>query len=614
MTTDPQRDSAGPASAHEGALSRAGHALTLLLAVASATAWTHLALVFVQRHVLGQFSWAYWLRDQLLLSSIGYLLLFAAIAFVPIVIHAVWPRWCSWTALLASLTAIGTFSLLLLFDRISPVAWVLVAVGIAIQVHRTASRRPRAARRIVARIALVANLGCLFAVGATMGGRASRENAAIRSLPDAPADAPNVVLLILDTVRASSLSLHGAPWQTTPSLESRARDGVVFDAAYSTAPWTLPSHASMFTGRWPSHTTANWSSPLDEAAPTLAEAFRAHGYATGGFVANINIAGYRSGLSRGFIRYEDARITLLQAMLATTMLQSQSATRAMRKWAMTHWISGTARALFPLELRPMSTNPRHDDQSADDIVNHFLDWLPSTQGRPFLAFLNLFDAHGPMPPPMRYRRMFDSTANDLALYGGGIRYMDDAIERLLVDLDRRGVLDRTIVVITSDHGEQFGEHGLYMHGNSLYRPLLHVPLVVLNAPGAAAGRRVQRPVTLRDLPATLLDLASVPHSLPGTSMRPLLDGSDSSFAGSPVVSELSRGLPGRSPDFMMVDRKSLVTDSSHLIRTSKGKLEVYAYPTDPAEASDLGTDPSVRGPEEARLMRVLGTLGITWRP
>jgi arylsulfatase A-like enzyme len=270
--------------------------------------------------------------------------------------------------------------------------------------------------------------------------------------------------------------------------------------------------------------------------------------------------------------------------------------------------------MLPLELRPMSTNPKHAERSADDVTGAFLRWLPSTGGRPFFAFLNLFDAHGPMPPPPEYQDRFKAKNEDLRSYLGGIRYMDDAIDRMLDTLAARGVLDRTIVVISSDHGEQFGEHGLRLHGNSLYRQLLHVPLVVLNAPGAARGVRVQHPVSLRDLPATLLDLAAVPHQLPGTSLRALLAGDSAASPGSAVLSELGRQLPWRSPERLLVDRKSLVDDSSHVIATEKGAFELFDYPADTAELRDRSGEPTARAQAQARLSAAMQRVGVSWRP
>ena len=122
----------------------------------------------------------------------------------------------------------------------------------------------------------------------TFGGRAWSEYRAMAALPPPPADARNVLLIVWDTVRTGNLSLHGYGRRTSPNLERLASRGVRFDQAFATAPWTLPSHSSLFTGRWPHELTADWLSPLDGTHPTLAEYLAAHGYDTAGFVANLD--------------------------------------------------------------------------------------------------------------------------------------------------------------------------------------------------------------------------------------------------------------------------------------------------------------------------------------
>ncbi|MEQ1690349.1 MAG: sulfatase [Gemmatimonas sp.] len=598
-----------------GAGARVVRAIVVMLAVATTTSWLQFFIVTVRRQVLGEFSWRWWFRDQLLLSASGYLILFLIVSFLPIVVHTLWPKRYSFAAVFATLAGLGSLFALLVIQSIHPLAWLAVAVGLAVQLHRMASRRPEATWRATRRMALMGNLASVITVAALTGVRANREREAMRGLAVAPAGARNVLLLILDTVRASSLSLYGAPYATTPALAARVRQGVVFDAAYSTAPWTLPSHASMFTGQYASLTSADWMTPLDGDTPTLAEAFRTAGYATGGFVANMNMTGAHTGLARGFMHYEDAPHTLVQMLYSTTVGQPGSVRNALNMWDETRWITGTMRAaVSPLQLRPMSDLPRNDVRFARDITHDFLTWLPSAEGRPFFAFLNLFDAHAPYHPPRQYRPMFDTTRAGHGRYLGAIRYMDDAIEELLQDLERRGMLENTLVVISSDHGELFGEHEKYGHGNALYRPLLHVPLVVLNAPNAARGARIQRPVSLRDLAATLLDLAAIPNQFPGHSLRPLLDGTDSLAAVSPVVSEVSRAIRDVGSNYLKEDLKALIDDTLKTIRGSSGSISMFAYPADTAESADVAVAPAVRAAGEERLRHVLDALGIKWRP
>jgi arylsulfatase A-like enzyme len=211
--------------------------------------------------------------------------------------------------------------------------------------------------------------------------------------------------------------------------------------------------------------------------------------------------------------------------------------------------------------------------------------------------------------------MFDSKSPNYARYLGAIRYIDDTVDSLLRELDRRGLMQTTIVVITSDHGEQFGEHGLSGPGNSLYRPLLHVPLLVLNAPGAAPGTRVRQSVSLRDLPATLLDLAAIPNraGLGGTSLRPLLTGAPTLPTASPVLSELNPRISIQTLKAIRSELKSLIDDSSHVIESVTGGFEIFAYPVDTAESHDLATAPAARQSAADRLRRALEVSGIVWK-
>ena len=136
-----------------------------------------------------------------------------------------------------------------------------------------------------------------------LGDRLGLAREAGRPLP--PANSPNVLLIVLDTVRADHLSLYGYERPTTPNLEQLGKRGIRFDKARATAPWTLPSHASMFTGRWPHELGEKWMTPLRGNFPTLAEYLGDRGYATAGFVANVGYCSQETGLARGFTHYED---------------------------------------------------------------------------------------------------------------------------------------------------------------------------------------------------------------------------------------------------------------------------------------------------------------------
>jgi arylsulfatase A-like enzyme len=221
-------------------------------------------------------------------------------------------------------------------------------------------------------------------------------------------------------------------------------------------------------------------------------------------------------------------------------------------------------------------------------VDQFLRWQASSGGAPFFAFLNLYDAHLPYDPPAPFDTMFDQGRAPLDRYDGAIAYEDRALGALFEELARRGVLDRTIVVVTSDHGEGFGEHGLSDHGKSLYRTELHVPLVIRYPAHVPGGTRVTTAISLRDLPATLLDLAGQGEeagTFPGVSLATLWRHEATS--ASPVVSEVSAGINAAPNEPVSRGAMASVIDATgHYIRNGDGIEELYAYRTDPGELDD----------------------------
>ena len=188
--------------------------------------------------------------------------------------------------------------------RIYPWAWAILALGIASRLVPILERRPTEVRRWLM-LSFPALLGVVLVLaGFVLGGDWLKERReASRPLPSG--DPPNVLLIVLDTVRADRLSLYGYRRPTSPTLERLAKRGIRFDEARATAPWTLPSHASMFTGRWPHELDVDWYTPLGTKFPTLAEYLGSRGYATAGFVANVHYCSYDFGLDRGFTHYED---------------------------------------------------------------------------------------------------------------------------------------------------------------------------------------------------------------------------------------------------------------------------------------------------------------------
>jgi arylsulfatase A-like enzyme len=480
-------------------------------------------------------------------------------------------------------------------------------------------RHPRRAR-----YGLAGLLGATALLAAlTTGRQVVREHRAVAALPAPPSGALNLVLIVWDTVRASSLSLYGYPRDTTPNLSRWARSGVRYAQALAPANWTFPSHSCFFTGRWPYQLNAHGTDALAPSVPTLAKYLSSRGYQTAGFVANTSYCSYETGLDRGFAHFEDYPLTP-RHLLGRTVPGS---------WILNEVLSGGDsfdRKWVRLQSR-----------DANGINEAFFDWLSHRRrDRPFFAFLNHFDAHDPYIPPAGYAGRFGirpRTARDYQLltdfahlktavaardvvmardcYDDCIAFLDDQLGRLLDELLRRGILDRTLVIITSDHGESFGTHGLFGHGGSLYLDEIGVPLVILS-PGAPANRIVPEPVSLRDLPATVVDLLGLSDGspFPGHSLaalwRPALGPGSPEI--SPAFSELAHPAAFQSPPRHGTGQPglqmSLVTPGRHYIRDGMGAERLYDLRLDPNEFVDqISTADGNReaGVFRKRLLKVL---------
>jgi arylsulfatase A-like enzyme len=422
---------------------------------------------------------------------------------------------------------------------------------------------------------------------------------------------PSVLLIILDTVRAASLSVYGYSRPTTPFLEAFSREGARFEKAYSVSSWTLPSHASMLTGHWPHEVSADWNTPLDRRYPTLAEYFTNAGYATGAFVSNYVYTMPESGLDRGFIRYEAFRVTPAEVVASSSIA----------RWlADLHWVRRAVGSQDVLN-RKLTANVRED----------FLRWMGGLGGRPFFAMLNIFDAHEPYLPPVPYDTLFGDgrisfhpktifTQRSVALsedtrktlsaaeqerqqnaYDGALRYIDTQLGLLIEELRRRGVLNEIVVVITSDHGEGFGEGGEFMHGNLFSDLTTHVPLLVRFPRGVPAGRLIPQEISLRDLPSTLVGLAGFPaspDSLPGHPLVELLRSPSSSDVGvSPAFSSFWAWRQSGARNW------SVVRSGLRYVLSDKGKELLFDLRNDPYETASLleRASPEIR--DSARAFR-----------
>jgi len=517
------------------------------------------------RHVLHRLVWmsadVYWM------APLSYLAYFAVPALALSLLALLRPRWVPLWLPVFLFAFAGSFGVLFLIGRQRISLWALgvVAMGIGVRAARAGHERPAAVLRAVHTSVPWLGSATLAIMAWSLIARPLRERLEVASLPTVSPSAVNVLLIILDTVRAQDLGLYGYDRPTTPNLERLASTGVVFEDAIAPAPWTLPSHASLFTGRWPHELSAGFQTPLDGSAETVAESFRARGYVTAAFVANHLYASRETGLNRGFIHYSDHRRSLRQLLLSSHLGQSYE------NWR-TSWWTG----------RPVS-----DRKVASEVSRNFLRWLNRDHQRPFFAFLNYFAAHQPYYAPREYRSRYHSANARLDAYDAAIAYIDHELGGVFDELDRRGLLDHTIVVITSDHGEQFGEHGLFEHANSLYEPLLHVPLVIRYPVSVPGGLRIGGYVSLRDLPATLAELAASEAEFSGKSLASLWTRNGLSSQDT-VLAEVEAGIR-LDPSYPLSKgaMKAVFGGRYHFIRNGDGKPEVYDLQQDHGELKNL---------------------------
>jgi arylsulfatase A-like enzyme len=484
------------------------------------------------------------------------------------------------------------------------IAKLVLSLGLVSVLARVAERRSGTVITAIRRTTPVVLVGlvALAAWGfATVPGRL--EQRALARLPAARPGAPNVVLLILDTVRAANLSLYGYHRATSPHIDRWAAQGVVFDRAIASAPWTLPSHASMFTGYYNVTTRTGIDRPLDGRFPTIAEVLRDNGYATAGFTANLGYTTRTSGLARGFTRFEDFPVT------AGMVLRSAWLGRAVSDHL--GWLPGMPAWPVP--------------KTADDITSSFQQWLAGRQkDRPFFAFLNYYDAHGPYRAPPEFRGKFGppaeveatserpwstaELATSINAYDGSIAYVDDRLRRVFELLEKEGLRERTLVVLTSDHGEMFGEHGQTAHTSGLYMPALHIPLAMVFPGVVPAGVRVAPPVTMRDIPATILDLVGLSGESPIPGQSLAAHWRNGAPTASPLLSEIDAydWAPSWTP-VRRGDMRSLVDGPLHYIRNGDGVEELYEPVVDPAETRNRIGDATL-GPAVAKFRATLDSI------
>ena len=417
---------------------------------------------------------------------------------------------------------------------------------------------------------------------------------------------PNVLMISIDTLRADHLGSYGYERDTSPRIDRLAREGALFETVVSSTSWTLPAHASMLTGLPDEvHRCDRDSAVLAPERYTLAEALRDRGYRTAGFWSGPYLHPHY-GLDQGFEHY--------QSCAGFEVYKDKD----LEEIGPTGWVR---RRAFKLS---------HSDISSQRLLAEVGNWLGEHGDEPFFVFVHMWDVHYDYIPPPPYDRMFidpgyagPMDGTDLSnlsrlkgltpgdvrrivdLYDGEIAWTDHHVGGMLDVLDELGLAEDTVVVVTSDHGEEFFEHDRFGHNKTLFEESVRVPLIIRYPRSVPAGRRVSALARMVDIAPTVMDLAGLdplPNVL-GRSLVPHLNGGPPPEA-EPALMELVEGRK-RPPQFALrtQDWKWIVR------RDDGGPVGLYDLRADPDERRDLSvSNPELRAEAEAASARAQATL------
>jgi arylsulfatase A-like enzyme len=573
-------------------------------------------------------NWRQWARvmhvskEILWISPLVDLCFFLLIGIAVAVIASIFRRIPATRVLVAILVFLTAYDWLMLTGHFYRVAALLFGLGVAVGFSRWFSKHEASALNIWRRSVFWLAAALAVMIIAIQGGKSISESRAVSNLPAAVPGSPNVLVIVVDTLRADHLSSYGYVRQTTPNLDNLARGGVLFENAIAPSSWSLPSHASLVTGRAVhEHGMGNvepmpwlgWGRSGLNGFPTLGEALQEQGYRTGAFSANRIYFTSNVGLGRGFIHFEDYFDSVGDSFVRTQfgrefsrLYMNRSAkskfTRAFRRLGLASWLdkdsegSGDYGGIYGIRKR------------ADEVNRETLRWVARDRSHPFLAFLNYLDVHFAYGGPAGYPKPAWDRGTTIDEYDAGVKYTDDYIGRLLQGLESLGVLKNTIVIVTSDHGEALGDHGLSFHGAALYWDLVHVPLVISWPGHVPQGVRVEQPVTNADIANTVISLVGGKRDpFPGPTLAALWEQSAPKSWPNPV-SELpqtntivaaDRAMQGKIPLANNGWMSSVVSPQWHLIRHEKYGDQIYDWKTDPGESKNLINTPAGRSAESA---------------
>jgi arylsulfatase A-like enzyme len=446
------------------------------------------------------------------------------------------------------------------------------------------------------------------------------------ALPQAQASElpPSVLLIVLDTFRTDMMSCYGGNSDVMPNLNRFTEQSTVFTRAISPSGWTLPAHASMFTGLFATqHGVDNANLNLDPEFATSAEILREHGYQTAGFNCNpflMKLNGYAQGFDTWWIPFPQSERLQVRALKHYGAYNFARLTNIHFGYR-TDWSIVGAIEPYP-------------DKGARDLEEALRNWYARQfdPSRPFYVFLNYFETHFPLSPPTAFRREvvdlnrlkrsfeigegtekrlrtffatghYDFTDEECEilnrLYEGEARYLDSRLGRTFRFLQDSNLLKNTLVIITADHGELLGEHRMMGHRHTIHQPVVHVPLVIHLPEEFPPGRQVTNLVQTSDLFWTTLALCGInlqpPDGLPARDLTdwksaeawPNTAVTEIGGAVNPVRSEGNFGAAAPESWRALWNQKAVYFDNWKYVRRPDGHEQLFDIHEDPGETTDL---------------------------
>ena len=485
------------------------------------------------------------------------------------------------------------FCLVLLF-------WFLFRMGLLALLSRLSFLRP------VFFIVIFIAIALLFAIGLRHpSGRPALP--ASQFTPELPL--PNVIFMVVDTLRADHLSGYGYERPTSKAVDALIQDSVLFERCIAQSSWTRPSTASIMTGLYPgTHLCNKMLSTLPEDIMMIPDAMKQYGYRTALITTNVQISrSFGFGYEVDYYAGPKNQASYLSSLFQVLYLSEKFKKRVLRLDYFP-----TLTSLYDLILKRDYAQAVISDR-ADWVHKNLADWLEKEEERPFFAYLHYMEPHTPYDPEPPFDKIFEDPSYNgpiltsprqgdkvipplqkgpplpaeqlqhmIARYDGEIADFDDRLSILIKGLKARKLYDETMIVLTSDHGEEFYEHGAWTHSHSLYQELIHVPLIIKLPRSRHAGLKIPGQCRTVDIVPTLLDLFRLPlwPGLQGVSLAPVIRNEDVDWEGLPAYSEVTlRGFFLKT--FLKGNRKLL------LINLDGDHWYFYDLAADPGEKDSL---------------------------